>query len=83
MKTYREFENQDLDLDKYLKPMDEVDEELWMHCAEIVSPQYFSGHLLQMGEADDTIDGVYFYSSFITVENRRHFFLGSLPEFKQ
>jgi hypothetical protein len=84
MKTYRDWEDNhtSLELGQYLQPLDEVDEEMRNHCAEIVAPQYCNSELIQMGEADYEKDGVNYYTTFITI-NQRHYYLGPLPEFHQ
>jgi len=83
-KTLKQWEAKfpDKQLDEYLQPLDEVDEELRMHCGEIVAPQYCSREFLQMGEADYSKNDIYYYMTFATI-NDRHYYLGKLPEFQQ
>lgn len=84
MKSKKEWDEKfpDMELNQYLQPMDEVDEELHLRCGEIVAPQYLSKNFLQMGDADFKEDGVYFYTTFATY-NGKHYYLGILPEFQQ
>ena len=84
IKTYQEWEDKfpDKQLDEYLQPMDEVDEELRNHCGGIVAPQFCSREFLQMGEADFEKNGIDYYMTFATI-NERHYYIGKLPEFKQ
>jgi len=82
IKTLKQFEDQELDLDEFLNPMDEVDEELYLHAGEIAPPQYLRGKFVQMCDADDTVNGVYHFMTFTNINNR-FYYLGSLPEFKQ
>jgi hypothetical protein len=84
IKTKKEWDgiHSDLELDQYLQPMDEVDEELYLYCGEIVAPQYCSYYFLQMGEAEFEHKNVYYYSTFAHVGGR-YYYLGKLPEFMQ
>lgn len=74
-------EHKPFTLDQYIQPMDEVDEALFMRECEIVVPQYLSKTLLQVGEAEDYVFGVYHYRTYQIVGNK-HYYLGVLPEFK-
>ena len=82
MKTLKEWEESDLDLEEYLgnEPC-EIDGELELHIGEVVAPSYMNGGFTQMGEATDELDGVFTY---ITTSNfnGKFFFLGVLPSFK-
>lgn len=83
MKTKAQWEEtEDLELNQYLQPLDEVDEDLYLYMAGVVHPQYVSPKFLQVGEADDKINGVYFFTTFMRINDKRYY-LGSLPEFKK
>lgn len=81
-KTLKGWENTDVDIDQYLFPMDQVDEELYLHFGEVVAPQYSYGSFMQVGEASHKIHGVYYYMTFARYNNK-YYYLGKLPEFKQ
>lgn len=83
MKTLEQFESQELDLDQYLKPLDEIDEELYWHIACGYMPaKYQHGGLIQGGDADDKVGEVYSYATVNEIEGK-FYYLGILPEFKQ
>lgn len=82
MKTYKEWDLSELNLDKYLTEPCEIDEELELYIGEIVAPQYLGNGLTQMGEAEKDEDGIPFYMTTSCV-NGKYFYLGVLPEFKQ
>lgn len=66
-KTYKDWPD-DLMLDEYLQVGDTVDEEMFEHFLDVLPPRYYSGGLLNVGGAMDTVDngnGVY-KSTFIT-----------------
>lgn len=82
MKTKKGWDKANVDFDEYVKPLDEVDEALYLRMTEIVAPQYCTHEFAQIGEPDFDKDGVYFYSTFSQI-NGRYYYLGVLPEFKQ
>lgn len=93
MKTLKEWEEgPEIDLDKYLAPMDEIDEALYMHMGEVAPPKYCASneskcnphrqHFVQMCDPDYHIDDIPFYMTGCSVGNR-YFYLGILPEFNQ
>lgn len=82
IKTLKKWEKSSLDLDKFLNPCDQIDEELYEYVGSIVHPQYCSRAFVQKGEADFKEDGVYFYMTFSRV-NEKYYYLGILPEFVQ
>lgn len=83
MKTYQAWEDgPEMTIDEYLQPGDEVDEEMYDHFASVVSPQYLTGGVLQVGEAQFSHKGRNYYRTFNIVDGR-HRYLGILPPFKQ
>jgi hypothetical protein len=82
MKTYKKWIKSNLDLNEYLTEPCEIDEELYLYLAEVVSPQYSDGKLIQTGEAEYTEDSVLFYMSASHIGDK-YFYLGILPEFVQ
>jgi hypothetical protein len=82
IKTYSDWEESGIDFSKWIKPMDEIDEELYLHFGEIVSPQYCSYGFIQCGEAFEKKGDTYLYETFYCNDNR-YFYLGILPEFNQ
>ncbi|RPD45486.1 hypothetical protein DNI29_19080 [Hymenobacter sediminis] len=85
MKTYQAWEDGPaMSILEYLKPMDEVDEEMFLHFAEVVPTHYHVGDLMQSGEADKYIRGRYHYMTFAGYgEPTRYYYLGILPPFKK
>ncbi|MGI4862411.1 MAG: hypothetical protein ACRYFZ_00695 [Janthinobacterium lividum] len=85
IKTYQGWEDgPEMPITEYLKPMDEVDEEMFMHFAEAVPAQYHVGNLMQSGEAEFKDRGRYHYLTFAGYgEPERYYYLGILPPFKQ
>jgi hypothetical protein len=82
LKTYKNWEESGIDFDKFIKPFDEVDGEMYDYFSGVVSPQYCTKDLLQIGEAWEEKDGVFFYETFMHINNK-YFYVGILPEFKQ
>jgi hypothetical protein len=82
IKTLKQWDKSGIELTEFLKPCDQVDEDLYMHMGEIVAPQYCSREFLQVGEAGRKEDGVYFYTTFSQVDGK-YFYLGVLPELMQ
>lgn len=85
MKTYQAWEDApSTRFTEFVKPMDEVDEEMFMHFAEVVPTQYHVGNLMQSGEAVSKDRGRYLYMTFAGYgEPTRYYYLGVLPPFKQ
>lgn len=81
-KTKRQWEKSNVDLDKFLTEPCEIDEALFVYLAEIVSPQYSSECIIQLGEAEYEKQGVLFYMSASSM-NKKHFYLGILPKFQK
>lgn len=86
IKTLKDWEQSDLDLDKYLPTPCEIDEELYLDILETVPPHYISDYAQQGGDPEDTIKGrngekIYIYMTVKQIANR-YFYLGMLPEFK-
>lgn len=79
MKTYKEWEDTELDLTDFIKPGDEIDEEIYTHIGyALVGPHYDDGVVLQCGECSFVKDGVDHYMTAI-IKNNRYFYLGELP----
>ena len=85
MKTYQKWaDSPEMSITEYLKPMDEVDEEMFLHFAEVVPTQYHVGDLMQSGEASFEDRGRLHYKTFAGYgEPTRYYYLGILPPFKQ
>lgn len=81
MKTKKEWENSNLDLDEYLNEPCEIDEELDLYIGECVSPKYNSPLFTQCGEPRYYEDGIGYFMT-VSIVNGKHFYLGILPEFK-
>ena len=82
IKTFKQWEKSGLELTEYLNPCDQVDEEIVHHMETVVPPQYSQNGLMQDGEPERMVDGVYFYSTFSKVDGK-YYYLGILPEFMQ
>jgi hypothetical protein len=83
VKTYDGWENgPEMSATDYLKPGDEVDEEMVNHFGGVVSPQYCTQHFTQVGEAEYERDGRFHYMTF-GLFGERYLYLGILPPFKQ
>ncbi|MCC2547698.1 hypothetical protein LJY25_14680 [Hymenobacter sp. BT175] len=85
IKTYQAWEGgPELSILDYLRPLDEVDEEMFNHFASVVPAQYQVGNLMQSGEAEYKDQGRYHYMTFAGYgEPTRYYYLGILPPFKQ
>lgn len=81
-RTFLDFEAQDKDADEWLEVGDLVEEKLFMHLAEAVSPSYMKDGVTQCGDPVYDIDGVLCYMTFRQVDKRGEVYLGVLPEFK-
>jgi len=82
MKTYKQWQESNLDLDKFLFSGDRIDQKIFNYLDEITSPKYIGNNLVQTGEPSYKKNGVLFYMSAI-YSNHKHYYLGILPEFKQ
>jgi hypothetical protein len=83
IKTYQGWEDgPEMSATDYLKPGDEVDEEMVDHFGGVVSPQYCTHQFTQVGEAEREENGRYFYMTFGRF-GERYLYLGILPPFKQ
>ena len=83
MKTYKEWESKDVDLDEYLTGPVEVDEDLYLHIAEFCPPSFDNGEFTQSGEATGKTNlyGTFTFDTF-RVTGDKYYFLGVLPAFK-
>lgn len=81
MKTYKEWEASDLELNEYLAYPQEIDEELYMHMWEVVVPGWSSKKIYQNGEPVFEEDDILYYWTACEI-GERYFFLGILPAFK-
>lgn len=67
----------------YLQPLDEVDYPLYEYIAcGWVAPSYDNGEIIQAGEAEDCVNGVYTYMTCSKIGDK-YYYLGILPAFKQ
>lgn len=86
MKTFKEWENSNLDMDVYLNEPCEIDEELYLDILECVPPYYLGDLAQQGGDAIDSFenDKGKKVLTYMTVNsmNGKFFYLGILPEFK-
>lgn len=82
IKTLKNWEKSDQTLDQYIKPLDQIDEELYLYLGEIVPPQYSSERFVQLGEAEYELHDILHYMTATEI-NGQYFYLGVLPEFKQ
>ena len=82
MKTYEKWEESNLDLYLFLgnEPC-EIDEGIFLHLLEAVSPYYFDGAFGQCGEAMEMKNGITYRETVQSIENR-YFYLGILPQFE-
>ena len=80
MKTYNGWQKSGLDLTEYIKPMDRVDETIYMHMLEVVTPHFQKDGYFQVGEASHETDHVEYRDTFYT-DNNRYWYLGELPSF--
>lgn len=79
VKTYEDWEKSEVDLDEFLEPGDEIDEEIYGHIAYATCPpNYDDGKVLQNGECSFERGGIDFY---MTAEEKdgKYFYLGELP----
>lgn len=88
IKTLSGWKKSKINLDKYLTEPCEIDEELYHYVGEATAPSYIDKGLIQMGEAeyseeaDDSLDHIMYYMT-VSIVNKKYFYLGILPEFKQ
>lgn len=82
IKTYKEWQKSNLNLDEYLGNCPcEIDEELYMYFGEITPPTYLSEDLIQTGEASFSKNGILYYATCKEIGGK-FFCIGDLPEFK-
>lgn len=82
IKTYKKWEKSNKNLDEYLQPLDQIDEELYNYLGEIVPAQYSSENFVQNGEAEfERYETLHYMTGYH--KNGKYFYLGVLPEFKQ
>ncbi len=87
IKTLSWWNDTDLEMDEYLNPLDEIDEELYWHIAcGWMASHYQHGGLIQGGDPIEKIStdsgGIYTYATVNEIGGR-FYYLGDLPEFKQ
>lgn len=89
MKTLKNWEKQAVDLDKYLDEPCEIDEDICLYIAEVVSPNYlgWDNGLIQGGDPEKHEESekgkpIGYYMTTLSINNK-HFYLGILPEFKR
>lgn len=85
IKTLEEWENSNLDFDDYCPYPSEIDEELFLHFAEVVSPNFSEydndgDGVFQIGEAWEEKEGVMYYETFMQLK-KKWFYIGILPDF--
>lgn len=83
MKTYKNWEKSNKDLDDFLNPLEEIDEELYLYIIEIVPPYWCYGGFGQNGEPTKKDKHCIYYRDTVMNVNGRYYYLGVLPEFKQ
>jgi hypothetical protein len=81
MKTLKQFEKEELPFDKFLKPLDRIDEELYHHigCGWVAS-NYVDQKWTQNGECNREEFGIRFYETCIHVGDK-FYYLGEAPSF--
>lgn len=80
MKKYSDWEDSELDLDKFVNPGDEIDYEIFEHIGyALVGPHFDDGRFLQCGECDYERDGVDYYMTAEEVDGK-YFYRGVLPD---
>ena len=80
-KTKKRWDKLNVDVDQYLCPMDEVDEEMYEYFRDIVCAQYCDPYFLQVGEAAKANESTDFHMTFARYDNK-YYYLGELPAFK-
>jgi hypothetical protein len=89
IKTYKGWEESNLNLSDYLQFPCEIDEELANHISESTFPHYNTGEFTQGLDPEFSRDSydespekeVFFYTSFSHIDGK-FFYLGVLPEFR-
>ena len=81
MKTYQDWEKSGKDLDDYLDPFDEIDEELFEYAISVIPPYFWNYGYLQVGEPFRHEGRTVFFETFQQTKTG-YFYLGILPEFK-
>ena len=82
MKRYKDWEESGKDLDEFLTPPCEIDEDLYLHLAETTTPSWQDANFLQIGEADGKTSYGTFTFSTIWMTRGKYIYLGVLPSFK-
>lgn len=83
MKTYKQWDESDIDLDEFLwKDPCEIDEEIHNHLWETVAPKYCDSNFLQCWEANAHCDWIGFHMTTMSVGDK-YWYLWILPEFMQ
>lgn len=89
MKTYEQWEESNLDWLDFFKPLDEIDEQAFMHVIECVPPQFThlseQGYFGQNGEAQCDEKGITFRDTVWQpdVKVDKYYYLGLLPQFRK
>lgn len=83
MKTLKQFEKSEKNLEDFLQPLDRIDWFLYefILCG-YVAPSFDNGTVGQAGEAEKKEHNIYYYRTVMQTKDR-YFYLGILPEFKQ
>ena len=75
MKTFKNWKG---DLNDYLQPKDEIDNELYEYALNVLPPQLYENGLLQTGEPySQDKSGHYTYASYVEKDNK-FWYLGHL-----
>jgi len=81
-KTYKKWDESGKDLNDFLQPMDEIDEDLFLHLLEIVPAYFCMPGIGQCGEPMRIDDfGIWWRETVIRAYDK-YYYLGALPEFK-
>lgn len=64
-KTYKQWQESNLNMTQFLQVGDTVDEEFYYYALEVVPPAYMAYGLLQIGEAYDHVKGRPIYTTFV------------------
>ncbi len=86
MKTLKNWEKSNLDMDVYLNEPCEIDEALYLDILECVPTHYSSEYAQQGGDAIDSFEDhkgkkVFTYMTVNSI-NGKFYYMGILPEFK-
>ena len=81
IKTFKQFEKNGEDFETFLKPLDQIDWELYEHIlCGYVAPNFSDVKFGQNGECSKSENGTDYYQTVITIDEK-YYYMGDMPSF--